>query len=47
MTKKAGAGDPFERSGHFAALRERLERRADRFFARPGAGSANGHNPQG
>ncbi len=46
MTKKVDEGDTFERSEHFDALRERLERRADRLFEGTGAASANGRNPQ-
>jgi len=46
MTKKVDGGDTFERSEHFEALRERLERRADRLFQGTGAASANGRNPQ-
>jgi hypothetical protein len=46
MTKKVDGGDTFERSEHFDALRERLERRADRLFERTRATSANGRNPQ-
>ncbi|MFC7277567.1 hypothetical protein ACFQS1_26535 [Paractinoplanes rhizophilus] len=47
MAKKVEDGDTFERSDHFTALRERLERRADRLFERPGADSADGHQPPG
>jgi hypothetical protein len=46
MTKKVDAGDSFERSEHFEALRVRLERRADRLFDRPAAATANGREPQ-
>ena len=46
MTKKADGGDTFERSEHFEALRERLERRADHLFDPAGAASRNGHNPK-
>jgi hypothetical protein len=46
MTKKVEDGDTFERANHFDALRERLERRADRFFERPGATTTNGHCPR-
>jgi hypothetical protein len=46
MTKKADGGDAFERSEHFDALRERLERRADHLFESTGTASSNGHNPE-
>ncbi|XVU30447.1 hypothetical protein ACQPZJ_14735 [Actinoplanes sp. CA-054009] len=46
MTKKADGGDAFERSEHFEALRERLERRADRLFEATGASAGNGHDPK-
>jgi hypothetical protein len=46
MTKKVDGGDSFERSDHFDALRERLERRADRLFERAAMASTNGRNPQ-
>jgi hypothetical protein len=46
MTKKAEGDDAFERSEHFDALRERLERRADRLFEATGAASHNGRNPK-
>jgi hypothetical protein len=46
MAKKVEGGDTFERSDHFDALRERLERRADRLFRPAGAATANGHSPQ-
>jgi hypothetical protein len=46
MTKKADDGDTFERSEHFDALRQRLERRADRLFEPTGADSRNGRNPK-
>jgi hypothetical protein len=42
MTKKVEEGDTFERSDHFDALKERLERRADRRFEQA---SANGQKP--
>jgi hypothetical protein len=45
MAKKVADGDSFERSDHFDALRERLERRADRLFHQPGAASGNGVRP--
>jgi hypothetical protein len=44
MTRKVDGGDTFERSEQFDALRERLERRADRPFDRAGAESVNGQN---
>src|SRR5262249_3581792 len=46
MTKKVEEGDTFERDDHFQALRERLERRADRPFERTGPAPANGGDPQ-
>lgn len=45
MTKKADGGDTFERSEHFEALRERLERRADHLFEPRDAAVGNGHVP--
>jgi hypothetical protein len=45
MTKKAENGDAFERSEHFDALRERLERRADHLFESTGAAAKKGRNP--
>jgi hypothetical protein len=44
MTRKVDGGDTFERSEHFDALRERLERRADRLFER--TGTTNGWKPE-
>ena len=46
MTRKADSGDAFERSEHFDALRERLERRADHLFEPTGGASRNGRNPK-
>jgi hypothetical protein len=43
MSKKVEEGDTFERSEHFDALKERLERRADRLFE---AAGANGHKSE-
>ena len=46
MTRKVDEGDAFERSDHFTALRERLERRADRLFEQTGATPPNGRTSQ-
>ncbi|WP_250036079.1 hypothetical protein [Paractinoplanes maris] len=44
MTQKVTDGDAFERDDHFNALKERLERRADRMFEQPTT-SVNGQRP--
>jgi hypothetical protein len=46
MTKKADSADAFDESEHFAALKERLERRADRLFTPAGTPAANGTGPR-
>ncbi|WP_328478327.1 hypothetical protein [Actinoplanes sp. NBC_00393] len=46
MARKAEESDNFERTDHFDALRERLERRADRQFAGADTAAGNGSGPQ-